>query len=632
MAYNSTLSSQNIESALKTTHEAITIGGGILSLTSESDSSAISDVVGGTSGFNDLLTKARAKNVSFGITVDESSTAGITMASILADKTESKLTISFAYNKTFIKDVITLSDSTFTLEQTVLPLTGNITYHTHDTTYVAQELETDVWDGTTVSTSWSGSGTEEDPFLIQSCADYIYFLTGEIESLIPPSSAPNGNEDPKYIKIVKNLDFNNNEIPLTSPGDNISAFIKYNYILDGNGVVIKNLSIQTASAESGFYLPCHYLPLSLFGFIHDVNFVKVKWRTSEFSLSSLQSAIALMLFANIVFDISLEFTEGEEPSNAIMLPIVFDYMFLMYPNCSVNIKKQDYIKERGCFFGINIETSRIPSKNLIITVLCLSEYSFFDMSKYNFNSDLESDQSNIFALQASYGYKEVWLSTLSQGKFIAADISGRLPNTVIDAKTVSPQYINSQDYISKVNSENSILKLENDYNLPLISLLSTNYNGYVRTQLFNKFKKEVNLKFEMEERDLIVDLFKKIDFASLITSNDTMELGKVYEIGLKDSDFSIDMVQYYLIPILPIETEGSKPKDFSIKTRFNKPVNDTSSGITFTAYISKDDLSVFPGAKDDILQVIADGHTDGNKWYIISDYPTNNPMNKIPNG
>lgn len=632
MAYNSTLSSQNIESALKTVHEAITIGGGILSLTSESDSSAISDVVGGASGFNDLLTKARAKNVSFGITVDESSTAGVTMASILADKTESKLTISFAYNRAFIKDVITLSDSTFTLEQTVLPLTGNITYHTHDTTYAAQELETDVWDGTTVSTSWNGSGTEEDPFLIQSCADYIYFLTGEIESLIQPSSTSNGNEDPKYIKIVKNLDFNNKEIPLTSPGDNISAFIKYNYILDGNGVVIKNLSIQTTSAESGFYLPCHYLPLSLFGFIHDVNFVKVKWRTSEFSLSSLQSAIIQMLFANIVFDISLEFTESEESSNIIMLPIVFDYISSLYPNCSVNTKKQDYIRERGCFFGINIETSRIPSKNLMVTVACMSEYSFFDMSKYNFSDDLGSDQSNIFALQATYGYKEAWLSTLSQGKFIAADISSQLPSTVIDAKTVSPQYINSQDYISEVNSENPILKLENNYNLPLISLLSTSYNGYVRTQLFNKFKKEVNLKFEMEERDLVVDLFKKIDFARLITSNDTMELGKVYEIGLKDSDFSIDMVQYYLIPILPIETKGSKPKDFSIKTRFNKPVINTLSGITFTAYISKDDLSVFPGAGDDILQVIADGHTDGNKWYIISDYPTNNPMNKIPNG
>lgn len=35
--------------------------------------------------------------------------------------------------------------------------------------------EVDVWDGTSVSTSLSGSGTEEDPYLIQSAADLAYF-------------------------------------------------------------------------------------------------------------------------------------------------------------------------------------------------------------------------------------------------------------------------------------------------------------------------------------------------------------------------------------------------------------------------------------------------------------------------
>lgn len=482
------------------------------------------------------------------------------MASILADKTESKLTISFAYNRAFIKDIITLSDSTFTLEQTVLPLTGNITYHTHDTTYAAQELETDVWDGTTVSTSWSGSGTEEDPFLIQSCADYIYFLTGEIESLISPSSAPNGDEDPKYIKIVKNLDFNNKEIPLTSPGDNISAFIKYNYILDGNGVVIKNLSIQTASAESGFYLPCHYLPLSLFGFIHDVNFVKVKWRTSEFSLSSLQSAITQMLFANIVFDISLEFTEGEESLNTIALPIVFDYMSLMYPNCSVNIKKQDYIKERGCFFGINIETSRIPSKNLIITVSCLSEYSFFDMSKYNFNGDLGSDQSNIFALQATHGYKEVWLSTLSQGKFIATDISGQLPTTVIDAEVISPEDLKSQSYINEINSSNPVLTLNPNYNLPLIASLQVSYNGYVKKSVFDALGVKVD---DINKKILAFLEITGIRNLNESSSSETIsEFISWYDNAISNLNISRHKVLHYIVEdsgLIPVSVTGDGP-------------------------------------------------------------------------
>lgn len=140
-------------------------------------------------------------------------------------------------------------------------LTGNIVSHTHDEGVQIHPLQTDVWDGATVSTSLSGTGIKEDPFLIQSCADYIHFYNNpNLYSVDINAGAP---DHVKIIKITHNLDFNNNPVDFT---DYVSAFTSEEALLskglilaviEGCGCQLSNLNfINTWSALPLLYMSC----------------------------------------------------------------------------------------------------------------------------------------------------------------------------------------------------------------------------------------------------------------------------------------------------------------------------------------------------------------------------------------
>lgn len=93
--------------------------------------------------------------------------------------------------------------------------TGNITTHTHDTERIVTGMPTDVWDGVTVSTALTGSGTVDDPYLIQSCADYIHFYRNP--NLYSHAVGEDGSTDdivnnPKQVRITSNLNFDNHQL------------------------------------------------------------------------------------------------------------------------------------------------------------------------------------------------------------------------------------------------------------------------------------------------------------------------------------------------------------------------------------------------------------------------------------
>lgn len=93
--------------------------------------------------------------------------------------------------------------------------TGNITTHTHDTVRIVSGMPTDVWDGVTVSTALAGSGTVDDPYLIQSCADYIHFYRNP--NLYSHAVGEDGPTDdivnnPKQVRITSNLNFDNHQL------------------------------------------------------------------------------------------------------------------------------------------------------------------------------------------------------------------------------------------------------------------------------------------------------------------------------------------------------------------------------------------------------------------------------------
>lgn len=125
--------------------------------------------------------------------------------------------------------------------------TGNITTHTHDTERIITEMPTDIWDGTTVSTALAGSGTVDDPYLIQSCADYIHFYRNpNLYSYPNGEPTPEMFANPKQIKFTSNLDFNNIAIDFGDTVPNLGGDVPENILMlcyiDGQGCNISNLN------------------------------------------------------------------------------------------------------------------------------------------------------------------------------------------------------------------------------------------------------------------------------------------------------------------------------------------------------------------------------------------------------
>ena len=126
-------------------------------------------------------------------------------------------------------------------------LIGDITSHTHDRLIEVAEMPTDVWDGVTISASLAGSGTVNDPYLIQSCADYIHFYRNPNLYSYPfgePTSEQLAN--PKQIKFTSNLDFNNIAIDFGDTVPNLGGDVLENILMlcyiNGQGCNLSNLN------------------------------------------------------------------------------------------------------------------------------------------------------------------------------------------------------------------------------------------------------------------------------------------------------------------------------------------------------------------------------------------------------
>lgn len=102
-----------------------------------------------------------------------------------------------------------------------------------------------VWDGTSVSTGLSGSGTEADPYLIQSAADFAYLRTSGFGGC--------------YFKLVTSIDFNNIAFTIDS----------FNGVLDGNHCSIRGINLTNTADNTGLFktlgIDSYVYDLSLYG-------------------------------------------------------------------------------------------------------------------------------------------------------------------------------------------------------------------------------------------------------------------------------------------------------------------------------------------------------------------------------
>lgn len=131
-------------------------------------------------------------------------------------------------------------------------LTGNIQSHAHDTERRMAEMPTDIWDGATISTTLAGSGTAEDPYLIQSCADYIHFYRNpSVYGHTFGTSGPTEVQllNPKQVKLVSHLNFDNHPLDFgntlvninTTPEEEIFSKSLVLINVDGQGCHLSNI-------------------------------------------------------------------------------------------------------------------------------------------------------------------------------------------------------------------------------------------------------------------------------------------------------------------------------------------------------------------------------------------------------
>ena len=102
-----------------------------------------------------------------------------------------------------------------------------------------------VWDGSSESGNLSGSGTEADPYLIQSAADFAYLRTDGFGGY--------------YFKLVCSIDLNNKAFTIDS----------FNGTLDGNHCSIRGINITNTADKTGLFknigIDGHVYDLSLYG-------------------------------------------------------------------------------------------------------------------------------------------------------------------------------------------------------------------------------------------------------------------------------------------------------------------------------------------------------------------------------
>lgn len=192
----------------------------------------------------------------------------ITLSYIYEDKMNK---VKFSFDTSDISNGNILIQCTLEQKEIGGSLTGNITTHTHDREVQIITKSPDVWDGVSESLSLDGSGTQSDPYLINTCSDYLHWFKN--------SSKYNGDADSPqivYIKITNDLDFNNIELNLdqysytsvlsSNPSDPTSVNgISVLVNLDGGNHEIKNINVLNSGSITPLGYICSLYNLKFYG-------------------------------------------------------------------------------------------------------------------------------------------------------------------------------------------------------------------------------------------------------------------------------------------------------------------------------------------------------------------------------
>ena len=125
---------------------------------------------------------------------------------------------------------------------------------TYEFTIYYSELS--VWDGVSVSESLAGSGTAEDPFLIQSAADFAYFAG--VLNAVQGDAGTNykvATFKGQYFKMTKSVDLNGHSliVGMHAGWNNYQGFFGS---FDGNNCTIRGININNNTVNSSALFGC----------------------------------------------------------------------------------------------------------------------------------------------------------------------------------------------------------------------------------------------------------------------------------------------------------------------------------------------------------------------------------------
>lgn len=411
-----------------------------------------------------------------------------------------------------------MGDTEITKEQVESVLTGNITTHRHDTTYNYNDFETDVWDGTSISASLHGSGTKDDPYLIQSCADWLHLFVNGLSSYNTQKEAAAPTEFSPVFKLNKNLDFGNKTIPDMNIGSNPEDIMGVFCEFDGCGARISNF--VSPVMENIATMSIGVFPFLHVSFVHDFVIdnaqldVTLTSGGDELSIFSPPSNSMYVISLNNIIRVKANISGsiGENKTNMVMSYLSTTSGLGMTPSLKTFI--DNYLEENGSYLGVDIEvtdnTVKGSNGKLIVYNAVVDEsepliFSSTPMTEIGIDSEATVFEGDYAICIAVSGPQPSALYTNNEGSnniFFGLEEVSKFAGT---PKSLTE--MQSASFVDELNSHLPKPAFKQDPNGGTPILIQGNqvvdYDGYVKQSVFNTTVEEINNSISGNESNVI---------------------------------------------------------------------------------------------------------------------------------
>ena len=420
-------------------------------------------------------------------------------------------------------------------------LTGNIESHAHNATYKFTEYETDTWDGSSISSMLEGEGTEDNPYLIQSCADFIYLRNNVLNFI---GTVSDSDIQFKKVKFTKNLDFNNNTLQKVNAEN---ADSDGSIFFDGCNIRISNLNLVDSSLLGSAVCFCIFCNFNMF----NVTLTSTDVNThSDIFIFSEAEMVGCITYNNIVkLNVILNGDISAKNVSATLTMLNSLQLHVMAPEVSKVII--DKIKTNSVYYGVDVTVQNNTTKSgkFGLEFVCRSTPFLFENIVYYDNSNYNAtgvDETDGYTFEGEYplicgiytisgeNIKIYNNSEKSKGVLIA-DETGETKFIQPNYKTTSE--FQSAEFVEELNDVigDTVLIHDSSIGIPVSAHKTLNYDGYVKQSVFDLFKDQLENNNKNKDVYLLdidlTDSINRIDSALQIQA-----FGKTYS-KITESNF-----------------------------------------------------------------------------------------------